>query len=273
LADDEQARGELLPPLAAGRTRGVVAFSEGADPDWRLTDLATAAARTPTGWRINGRKVFAIDAGGSDWAVVSARRDDDGSTGLFVVQLADAGVTPTCLGGADLTRSCWSLEFVDAPGRLLECGDTGAAVAAVRDRAMLGLAAEMLGGIRHCVTATVEYGKVRYQFGRPIGSFQAVKHRCADMYAKLELTTAAVRRAEEVADTGGADLTEAVLVAHSLAARYFLDVAEDMVHLHGGIGFTWEHEAHWYLRRAIVSALILGTPESSLDLLADRLGL
>lgn len=272
-AGDEAACAELLPTLADGRRRGAVAFAEGSDQRWPVADLVTVAHRAGQQWIVNGRKVFAMDAGAADWVVVSAVRDGDGSLGLFVVELPCPGVVLTELPGADLTRSYWSIVLEEAPAWLLECDDPAQALSAVRDRALLGLAAEALGGIRHCVTATVDYCMVRYQFGRPIGSFQAVKHRCADMHTKLELATAAVRRAEEVADSGEPGLIEAVLVAHSLATRYFLDVAEDMVHLHGGIGFTWEHDAHLYLRRAIASALVLGTPECSLELLADRLGL
>ena len=141
------------------------------------------------------------------------------------------------------------------------------------DLASVALAAEMLGGMRRAVEVSVDYAKVRHQFGRPIGSFQAIKHRLAEMYVKVELSTAVVRNAAASADGIGEDLPIAAALGAPAGGRYFRDIGDDIIHVHGGIGFTWEHEAHLYFRRAISSSVLLGSPEDHLDRLADLLGM
>jgi alkylation response protein AidB-like acyl-CoA dehydrogenase len=181
-------------------------------------------------------------------------------------------------GGTDGSRPLATVGFTAAPGVALPAADAAALLEHVRDLASLALCAEMVGAQRQCVELTVAYAKVRYQFGRAIGSFQAVKHRIADMYTRYELSLASVRRGLSIADgqepdPNGQALSIAASTAHAEIARYFRWTADDTIHVHGGIGFTWEHDAHLYLRRAVADQWLLGPPSSYQDRLASLLAL
>ena len=156
-----------------------------------------------------------------------------------------------------------TLELADTPARLIgAAGTAGQALEAVLDRAMTALAAEQAGAARACLEASAAYARERHQFGRAIGSFQAVKHKCADMLVKVELAQAAATEAARAAagDPDAAPLREAAAVAHVVCSEGFMFVAMENIQVHGGIGFTWEHPAHLYFRRAKASQLMFGGP-------------
>jgi alkylation response protein AidB-like acyl-CoA dehydrogenase len=166
-------------------------------------------------------------------------------------------VTP--LPALDQTRQLARIELSGAPGRLIGAeGAAGPVIAAVQDRAALALAADSLGVAERALELTVAYARTRQQFGRPIGSFQAVKHKCADMLKSVELARSGLYYAAHAADAEPAELTAAAAIAKIQCCEAAALVTGESIQIHGGIGFTWEHDAHLYFKRARASAALLG---------------
>jgi alkylation response protein AidB-like acyl-CoA dehydrogenase len=194
---------------------------------------------------------------------------------VFAVDASDAaGLEIVPLKTVDRTRKQTKMVFDRAPARLVgEQGDGWAAVSTMLDKAAIALGAEQAGAALRVLDMAVDYAKVRFAFGRPIGSFQGVKHRCADILVKVECARSAVYYTAKVTDSGDSD--EGRVLA-SLVKAYcsdaFLYAATENIQLHGGIGFTWEHPAHLYYRRAIADKLLLGSPMYHRELVAQRLG-
>ncbi len=223
------------------------------------------------GGRITGVAETVVDGHLADVLLVAARTED-GAVALFDVEPAAAGVVRTALAPMDLTRRLARVHFDDAPGRLL-AADAAAGLSATMDTATLLLAAEQLGGAQHVLRSSVEYARTRIQFGRQIGSFQAVKHRCADMLVEIESARSAVYHALDAAQADPSTLALEAALAGSLAGDAYLHAAAANLQLHGGIGFTWEHDAHLYLKRAKSSSLIFMSPAAHRRRLAERLDL
>ncbi len=168
-----------------------------------------------------------------------------------------------------------TLQFSDTPATLIgAAGAAGPALDAVLDLAMTAVAAEQAGAARACLEASAAYARERHQFGRAIGSFQAVKHKCADMLVKVELAQAAATEAARAAagDPDAAPLPQAAAVAHAVCSESLMFVAAENIQVHGGIGFTWEHPAHLYFRRAKASQLMFGGPGFYFEHLLRRSG-
>jgi alkylation response protein AidB-like acyl-CoA dehydrogenase len=277
-AIDSDPAKDMLARLVAGTATATVAASEEAAVAWATQGLATEATQTSGGWTLTGRKTLVVDGATADYLIVTARSAADGRLGWYLIEAQAAGVNRVPSGGTDGSRPLATVGFTAAPGVALPAADAAALLEHVRDLASLALCAEMVGAQRQCVELTVAYAKVRYQFGRAIGSFQAVKHRIADMYTRYELSLASVRRGLSIADgqepdPNGQALSIAASTAHAEIARYFRWTADDTIHVHGGIGFTWEHDAHLYLRRAVADQWLLGPPSSYQDRLASLLAL
>jgi alkylation response protein AidB-like acyl-CoA dehydrogenase len=174
----------------------------------------------------------------------------------------------------DQTRKQARLELAGSPARLIGAdGGASAGLTRTLDLAAVALAAEQVGGAQRCLDMSVEYAKERVQFGRPIGSFQAIKHKCADMLLEVE----SAKSAAYYAGWAAADSSDELPVVASLAKAYCSDAyfhaAAENIQIHGGIGFTWEHDAHLYFKRAKSSELFLGDPTYHRELLAQRIGL
>jgi len=240
---------------------------------WDVADLATTAKSDGTGWSLTGAKQFVVDGHTADVLVAAAATEQGPS--LFLVRGDAPGVTRSALRALDLTRPMASVAFDASPATLLGAAGSGAAVAeAVLDRAMTALAAEQVGAARACLEASASYARDRVQFGRPIGTFQAVKHKCADMLVKVELAQAAATEAARAA-SGAEDapaLPVAAAVAHAVCSEACMFVAMENIQVHGGIGFTWEHPAHLYFRRAKASQLLFGGPGVYYERLLQRSG-
>jgi alkylation response protein AidB-like acyl-CoA dehydrogenase len=269
-SDDEAAKKDLLPGIAAGETVATLAFTED-DGSWDPAAIRLAAIEN-RGWRLDGHKSFVLDGHAADLILVVAATGEKLS--LFAVTPAAEGLTRRALPTLDQTRKLARLTFSDTPARLI--GEHGAA-RAVLDRtldvAAVALAAEQLGGAQRALDMAVEYAKVRHQFGRPIGSFQAIKHRCADLLVEVESLRSAVGYA---AAAVAADSTEVPVLASLIgayASEVYSHVAGENIQIHGGIGFTWEHDAHLYLKRAKASELFLGDASYHRARLATRIGL
>lgn len=268
-AGTDSQRATLLPPLANGAAMATLAVFEG--PHGGVDAPSTTASKVDGGWRIRGRKRFVTDAPNVDLFVVSATTED-GVT-LFVVEADRDGVDVEPLAALDATRPLADVTFDAIVGEdAALSGIPGTApLDHALDIAVVMLAAEQVGVAQRCLEMSVDYAKQRYQFGRAIGSFQAIKHRCADMLI-------AVEHARSVAWHAAATLTDpveaaiAVPLAKSVCSDAAIKVAGDTIQILGGIGFTWEHDAHLYFKRAKSASLLFGTVEAHRDRLADAIG-
>ncbi|WP_219413731.1 acyl-CoA dehydrogenase family protein [Pseudonocardia nigra] len=267
--DDDAARTELLPRLAAGELVGTVAVAEGGGA-WDRTGGATTAAERDGSWVLDGVKTPVLAGDTADVVLVLAGTPD--GPGWFAVDGDAAGLTRTRLTGLDPTRRVAKLAFAATPARRLATADAAAALDVVADLAAVALAAEQVGVMQRAMELTVDYAKVRVQFGRPIGSYQAVKHGCADMYSAWEHAVSVLRYAAWTADHDRTELPVAAALAQTYIGPAAFTTATGMVQYHGGIGYTWEHDAHLYYKRAKSAELLLGAPALHRARLADRLG-
>lgn len=268
LARSGPAAQAALERVAAGDL-ATLALADG-DGVWDPARVEVTATSGPDGCTVDGVVAFVLDGADAALLVVAARTED--GVDLFVVETQDPRVDTVAVETLDLSRSQALVTFTDAPATRLTTGGTAdAAVGPALDVAAVALAAEQFGGAQACLDMTVAYVKERRQFGRAIGSFQAVKHTCADLLVLVEACRSAVVRALE-AEGNPAALAEAAAVAQSWCSDAYRTVTAETVHLHGGIGFTWEHDAHLYFKRAWTTALLHGEPRMLRQLAATRAG-
>jgi alkylation response protein AidB-like acyl-CoA dehydrogenase len=232
--------------------------------------LAASPSAGGGGWTLDGHKSFIVDGWVADTLLVAGRTATDGGVALFVVDGDAPGVDHTRLATVDLTRQQTRVELSATPGRLV--GDEDA-FERLLDVAATLLAAEQVGGARRCLDMTVAHVSRRVQFGRPIGSFQAVQHRCADMLLELESARSASAWATHAAASEGADFSQAAATAQVVCSEAYAFIAAEAIHLHGGLGFTWDHDAHLYFKRAKSSRLLFGDPRFHRERLFRDLGL
>ena len=268
---DEGARRDLLPGIASGEVVAALAFTED-DGSWDPAAIRMPASKNGTGWRLDGRKSFVLDGHSAGLLLVAA--STTAGLSLFAVDATAAGLRRTALPTLDQTRKLARLEFTGVPGRLVGSpGDAAAILDRVLDVAAIALAAEQLGGAQRALDMAVEYAKIRHQFGRPIGSFQAIKHRCAELLLEVESLRSAVSYAAAAVAEGSAEVPVIAPLVKAYASETFFHVAAENIQIHGGIGFTWEHDAHLYFKRAKSSELFLGDGDYHRERLAARLGL
>ncbi|MCU7527633.1 acyl-CoA/acyl-ACP dehydrogenase [Prescottella equi] len=259
---NDEACERLLPGIAEGSSIAALCWV-GPDGHWRSDDVAcTAAGSDADGYTVSGTAHYVLDGAHADVLIVAAAVEgSDGVIGLFEVDPAAGGVARRQLPTMDLTRPMSLVEFDSAPAVRLTADDATAALEKVRTIAIVALSAEQVGAAERCMQMTVDYSKDRVQFGRAIGSFQALKHRMADLYFLVETARsasyAAVHSLSEGLPTAAAD----ALVAKAYCSEAFLAVTGDAIQLHGGIAITWEHDAHLFFKRAHGSAQLLGQPE------------
>ncbi|MCC5951561.1 MAG: acyl-CoA/acyl-ACP dehydrogenase [Acidimicrobiia bacterium] len=270
-AGDDAAAKDLLPGIASGETIATVAFTEPAGK-WDEAGIEMAATASGDAWTLSGTKMFVLDGHTANVIIVAARTD--AGVSLFVVDGDAEGLTRTPLATMDQTRKQAKLEFDGVSARLL--GTDGAGwdtLSTVLDLAAVGLAAEQVGGAQACLDMSVEYAKVRVQFGRPIGSFQAIKHKCADMLLEVESAKSAAYYAGWCASEMNDELPSVASLAKAYCSEAYFHAAAENIQIHGGIGFTWEHPAHLYFKRAKSSELLFGDPTYHRELLAQRIGI
>nr|WP_208406482.1 acyl-CoA dehydrogenase family protein [Amycolatopsis granulosa] len=244
---------ELVPRLAGGELIGALAVPLTSAPESGFPDGVSAN----TEGALSGAVRAVADAPVADVLIVPAAGPD--GPGLYAVEKAAATVSDVV--SLDLTRRLADVSFDNASSRLLASGAEARSALRQALRAGAGLlASEQVGLAQRCLEETVAYLKQRYQFGRPVGSFQALKHRLADLYLELVSARATARHAADTLATGDDDVPVAVAVAAATCSAVALHAAEESVQLHGGIGMTWEHPAHLYLKRAKSDELALGTP-------------
>ena len=272
-AGREDQKHELLPGIAAGETVATLAFTEN---NGRWDSAGVALTATPVGgsYRLSGVKSFVLDGHTADLIIVLARAPgSSGDSGLsfFSVRGDAAGLDRRLLKSVDSTRKLARLTFNDVRGELL--GDLGAAAAPFArtlDQAAVCLANEMVGGADQLRQSALDYVMMRVQFGRPIASFQAIKHKCADMLVDVELAKSTAYYAAEAAAESDPELPALASLAKACAADAFMQTARETIQLHGGIGFTWDNDTHLWFKRAKSSEVFLGSPSYHRELLMQR---
>jgi len=266
---DEASQAELLPGIASGDTVATLAMAETASPAG-IVGLQTTALSRGDAVTLTGTKILVEHGHTADVLIVSATSPEvSGSARLYVVRADAEGLTRTRQDSLDLTRPVASVQFDGTPATplgepcdLTELVDLWCAM----------LAAEMVGAGSACLDMAVSYAKDRHQFNRPIGSFQAVKHRCSEMVVALDGARAAAQYAVFVADQGSPELASVAPLAKAEASEAVTFAAGWTIQILGGIGFTWEQDAHLYFRRAWADSALLGTPAAQRARLADVLG-
>ena len=266
----------LLPGIAAGETIATLACTE-PNGKWDPSGIEMVARPSGEGYTLDGTKMFVLDGHLAHLIVVVARLE--GTTGeegisFFTVDGDADGLTRTALSTMDQTRKQAKLEFAGVAATPL--GTPGAgwpALSRTLDQAAVALANESVGGAQMVLDMSVEYAKVRVQFGRPIGSFQAIKHKCADMLLEVESGKSAAYYAAWAATEDADELPVAASLAKAYCADAYFHCAAENIQIHGGIGFTWEHDAHLYFKRAKSSELLFGDAVYHRELLAQRIGI
>ncbi len=272
-AGSEDQKRALLPGIAAGETIATLALAEDAGL-WSGAGVVLTAAPANGGFRLDGVKSFVLDGHTADLIVVLARAP--GSTGdeglsLFTVTGDAKGLTRKPLKTIDPTRKLARLEFTSVSAELL--GDAGKAagpVAKTLDLAAIALANEMVGGAEKLRQQAMDYAQMRMQFGRPIASFQSLKHKAADMLIDVELAKSAAYYAAEAAAEDDPDLPALAALAKARASEAYMQTAIHAVQIHGGIGFTWDNDTHLWFKRAKSSEVFLGDPAYHRELLMQR---
>ncbi|GGN84078.1 acyl-CoA dehydrogenase family protein [Nocardia rhizosphaerihabitans] len=242
---DEQACARLLPDLAEGSRTAALCWADAGGWD-------SAGVRASDG-KLTGAAHYVLHGAQADLLLVLT---DDG---LFETTADAPGVVVAPTPGLDPTRKLAVITFTDTPAMRIGSGDPAALRTRLREIAWAALAAEQVGAARHCLEMTVEYTASRVQFGRPIGSFQALKHRMADMYVLVESAESTALAAAQAVAENSDSAAEDVYVARKHCTQAFSHVAAETIQLHGGIAITWEHDAHLYFKRAHATAELFGT--------------
>ena len=276
-AGTEDQKQELLPGIAAGDTIATLAFTEPSGK-WDAAGITMEAAENVGGeFTLTGEKMFVIDGFTADLIVVVARiAGTSGTDGItfFTVRGDADGLNRTALSTMDMTRKQAKLEFNNVVATPLGSTSGGfAAFSKTLDQAAVALANEMMGGAQKVLEQSVEYAKVRVQFGRPIGSFQAIKHKCADMLLEVESGKSAAYYASWAAAEDNEELPVVAALSKAYCSEAYFHATAENIQIHGGIGFTWEHPAHLYFKRAKSSEIYLGDPTYHRELLAQRIGI
>jgi alkylation response protein AidB-like acyl-CoA dehydrogenase len=270
---------ELLPRIAAGETTATLAYTE-ENGSWDPAAIATTARRDRDEYVLDGVKAFVPDGHSADWLIVAARApgsSGDAGLSLFALPGDAAGVTRRLLPTMDQTRKQAEvfLDSVRLPVSAL-LGPEGRAwpsISRTLDLAAIALAAEQVGGAQRCLDMTVAYAKDRKQFGRPIGSFQAIKHKCADMLLRVESARSAAYYAGWAASVGESEVPAVASLAKAYCSEAYFHCASEAIQIHGGVGFTWEYDVHLHFKRARSTETFLGSPAHHRELVARRIGL
>lgn len=268
---DDTAKAQYLPGIASGETIATLAiFEDSGKPG--LDAIEMSATEAAGSWTVNGVKNFVLDGGLASLVLVAAQTGDGLS--LFAVAPDAGGLGIERLATMDQTRKQARLTFENTPATLI--GAEGTAEPGLRTTlqlACVALSAEAVGGAQRCLDMAVDYAKNREQFGRPIGSFQAVKHKCADLLLEVESSRSAAYYAGWVAAESSDELTSVSSLAKAYCSESYFHAAAENIQIHGGIGFTWEHPAHLYFKRAKSTELLFGDPAYHRELLAQALGI
>jgi alkylation response protein AidB-like acyl-CoA dehydrogenase len=282
IAGTEQQKGDHLPGIAAGETVATLALTEKGG-GWDADSITTTARLDGSDYVLDGAKAYVPDGPMADGFVVAARlpgtNGEDGVR-LFCLPADQEGVSRTRQFTMDQTRPQAEvvLHEVRVPGSALMNGapegdEAWPAITRILDLAAIALAAEQVGGAQRCLDMSVQYAQERIQFGRAIGSFQAVKHKLADMMLQVESARSAAYYAGWAAAEGEGDVAELASIAKAYCSDAFFQCAADSIQIHGGVGFTWEYDVHLFFKRAKSSETLLGDAAYHRELVARRIAL
>jgi alkylation response protein AidB-like acyl-CoA dehydrogenase len=263
-AGDPAACARLLPAMAAAELTAVVAL----DPRGRRPPAVTAAQRAG-GWALSGQVPLVLDGLAADVVLVPAAADGD----LRWFEVPAASLTREAVPSVDQTRGLADVCFADAPAVAIEAAEPRAVLNRTVDVLITALAVEQVGIAARCLELTLDHVRTREQFGRPIGAFQAVQHRCAEMLLRLESARSAAYYAAWTVDGAPAELPRSAALAKSYCSEAAAFVTGETLQLHGGIGFTWEHDAHLYFKRAKADEMLFGSPAAHRELLGALAGI
>ena len=260
LTGTEEQKQKYLAGICRGESKATLALLE-KSASWDVNALQlSASSASGSGFVINGEKLFVADAAGADFLLVALRVQ--GEICILIVPADADGINTTLMPGIDLTRRLYSVSFtgvaVPAANLLARGVKAVEAIEAAHDVACVGLVAEMAGGMQRLLDMTVEYAKTRKQFGKPIGTFQAVQHQCADILFLLEGTRSAAYYAAWALGENAPGARSAVSVAKAYASEGYREAGNRAIQVHGGMGFTWENDAHLFYRRAKGSEIAFG---------------
>jgi alkylation response protein AidB-like acyl-CoA dehydrogenase len=274
-AGTEEQKSALLPEIAKGSRPSTLAVTE-PDGNWDPAGIKVVATPESDCYRLDGVKSFVVDGHVAELLIVAARAPK--TTGLeglalFTLDANAGGVERRLLESMDPTRKIARLDFRGARAKLLGNLDDGAEpILRTLDRAATALANEMVGGAQTMLDSAVSYAKLRVQFGRTIGSFQAIKHKLADMLLDLELAKSAAYCAAQAAAANDPEWPALANLAKAAASETYLHTAAECIQIHGGIGFTWDNDTHLWFKRAKSSEVFLGQPSYHRELLMQRWG-
>jgi alkylation response protein AidB-like acyl-CoA dehydrogenase len=282
-AGSEEQKRRFLPAIARGEIIATTAHLE-ANGSWEEGGITMTARKNRAGFVLEGEKLFVNDAHVADFFLVAARtsgRRGSATRGtdvtLFAIDAKRPGITLTPLKTMDQTRKLGAVALRGVKASVTDIvGEVNGGwpvLAAATDRAKVALAAEMIGGAQKVLETTVAYTKVREQFGRPIGSFQAVQHKCANMMVDVESAKSAVYYAAWAVSNDAPDARTAAAVAKAAASDAYRRTAADGIQVHGGIGFTWEHDMQLYFKRAKSSEFTFGDANFNREMVAQLIGL
>ena len=256
-----------LSPLLSGEKIGALGICEDSGEFYSAHPHCTARVSS-AGWQINGRKRFVLNGKQADSLIVAAATDS--GPRLFALAADTQGVSVQQVDTMDATRKMAEITFADADAELLGQGDDVDLIY-LQDLTLVALSNEMIGGAQALLDAAVEYTRLRVQFGRTIGSFQAIKHRLADLLLVVENAKSAAYQAAAGLDNNE-DVSELASLAKAAASEAYLQAAIDCIQLHGGIGFTWENDTHLWFKRAKSSEVFLGTPAFHRERMLQAMG-
>lgn len=267
---DGPTQKELLAGIASGQLIATVAHVE-PNGRWDLGGVELTAKKSKDGHTLTGKKTFVLDGHTADVILVVAKTD--AGLSLFRVAGNASGLERHLVPSLDLTRKLAHLDFANTPATLVSAGDQTEALTRVLALTVAALTAEQVGGAQACLDSAVDYAKTRLQFGRPIGSYQAIKHKCADLLVAVEFAKSAAYAACFAAAAGEDDVLETAAMAKAYCSEAYFHAAADNIQIHGGMGFTWELPAHLYFKRAKASELLFGDAVHHREVLAGLVGI
>ena len=272
-AGTEAQKQALLPDIASGKSIATLAVTE-ANGRWDFSGIETTATANDDSFTLNGSKSFVLDGISADLLIVVARTP--GSTGdnglsFFTLSNPADGVNTRLLQSLDPTRKLTEITFNNAKAELLgPLNEAAPLLSKTMDQAAVALSSEMTGGAQKLLETTADYTKMRVQFGRPIGSFQSIKHRLADLLLDIEQSKTAAYYAAAAAAEDSDQLPAVASLAKAYGSDSYMKAALECTQFHGGIGFTWENDTHLYFKRAKSSEVFLGDPNYHRDLMIER---
>jgi alkylation response protein AidB-like acyl-CoA dehydrogenase len=274
-AGTEQQKSTFLPDIAAGKRLATLAITE-LNGSWDPREIEVIARPDPDSYRLDGAKSYVVDGHVADLLVVAARVPQTAGLeglGLFTLNSNAGGIERRLLESMDPTRKIARIDFRSAHANLLgELNDGATGIVRTLDQAAVALANEMAGGVQALFDSAVDYAKLRVQFGRTIGSFQAIKHKCADLLLDVELAKSAAYYAAQATAVDDPEWPALASLAKAAAADTYIRTAAECIQIHGGIGFTWDNDTHLWFKRAKSSEVFLGQPSYHRELLMQRWG-